>query len=505
MILSPDLHDIETSAQSGAERRIARLLHSIPSADAVAFHSIKLRSHEYKQMAEADFVVLWKGVAIVIEVKGGGVKKFEGAWYSIDRNGDPHRLGTSPMEQARSAMFALKKILDEDGLGWFPAAAVVVTPDIDGPPSSPEWKSSHWLAKDSMTGAVLASALDVIAKTAPAAPRNARPARAQELRARLFGEFSRLPVIDAQRGAVIDEQNTATEEQARVLAGLAKNQRIVVRGGAGTGKSVVLAEAAKQEAEAGRSVLVTFRSKGLRGFFEPRLAGRDIEILEFDSLSTTRRFDAVLVDEAQDLMSAEAMDILDRLVIGGRSHGRWRMFLDPNNQAQVHGRFDADVLELVASDAMEYNLSKNVRNTRAIVHMVQEYLGADVGDPGIVNGERIRWEWTPEGGTLGRALELAKELKRDGVRPIDVWVIPVSADGDFDESHDGFRVLSPRVGKGLEAEHVIVCDLPAVYDDATLAALYVAVTRARVTLQVVASPADKKRLQALERVAGRTS
>jgi len=505
VILSPDLHDIEASAQSGAERRVARLLHSIPSADAVAFHSVKLRSHEYKQMAEADFVVLWKGAAIVIEVKGGGVKKFDGAWYSVDRNGDPHRLGTSPMEQARSAMFALKKILDEDGLGWFPGTAAVVTPDIDGPPSSPEWKSTHWLAKESMTGAALASALDVIAKSAPAAPRNARLARTDELRTRLFGEFSRLPVIDAQRGAVIDEQNTATEEQARVLAGLAKNQRILVLGGAGTGKSVVLAEAAKQEADAGRSVLVTFRSPGLRSFFEPRLVGREIEILEFDALATTRRFDVVFVDEAQDLMSAEAMDVLDRVVIGGRSDGRWRMFLDPNNQAHVHGRFDADVLELVASDAMEYDLSKNVRNTRAIVHMVQEYLGADVGNPGIVNGERIHWEWTSESETLGPALELAKGLKRDGVRPVDIWVIPVSVDSDFDESRDGFRVLSPRVGKGLEAEHVIVCDLPAEYDDASLSAFYVAVTRARVTLHVIAGQADKKRLQTLERINGRKS
>ncbi|MFP7761414.1 NERD domain-containing protein [Marisediminicola sp. LYQ85] len=505
MILSPDLHDVETSAQSGAERRIARLLHAIPSAEAVAFHSVKLRSHEYKQMAEADFVVLWKGAAIVIEVKGGGVKKFDGAWYSVDRNGDPHRLGTSPMEQARSAMFALKKILGEDGLGWFPAAAAVITPDIDAPPSSPEWNSTHWLAKDSMTGAALASALDIIAKSAPASPRNVRLARTEELRARLFGEFSRLPVIDAQRGAVIDEQNTATKEQARVLAGLAKNQRIIVLGGAGTGKSVVLAEAAKQEAEAGRSVLVTFRSPGLRRFFEPLLLGREIQIVEFDALSTSRRFDVVLVDEAQDLMSAEAMDVLDRVLVGGRSRGRWRMFLDPNNQAQVHGRFDADVLELVASDAMEYDLSKNVRNTRAIVHMVQEYLGADVGDPGIVNGERIHWEWTAESPTLGAALEVARELKRDGVRPADVWIIPVSADSDCDESRDGFRVLSPRVGKGLEAEHVVVCDLPAVYDDATLAALYVAVTRARVTLHLVASEADKKRLKALERIVGRES
>jgi superfamily I DNA/RNA helicase len=128
-----------------------------------------------------------------------------------------------------------------------------------------------------------------------------------------------------------------------------------------------------------------------------------------------------------------------------------------------------------------------------------------VGDPGIVNGERIQWKWTEPNETFDSALELAKGLKREGVRATDIWIIPVSAENEFDELRDGFRALSPRVAKGLEAEHVIVCELPTVYDDEALAALYVGVTRARVTLHVAASQQDKKRLQALERWAGHKS
>jgi hypothetical protein len=502
VILSPDLHDIQRTARSDAELRVARLLQGIPDADSVAFHSVKLRSHQYKQMAEADFVILWKGVAIVVEVKGGGVKKFEGVWYSVDRNGDSHRLSSSPMEQGRSAMFALKDILREDGLGWFAAEAIVITPDVAVPPASPEWKATHWLGKESMAAAALTAAFNRVVKSTPSAPRVARTARIDDLRTRLFGQFSRLPVIDAQRGAVIDEQNVATDDQARVLAGLARNQRIMVLGGAGTGKSVVLAEAAKQEVEAGRSVLVTFRSPGLHRFFEPRLTGRGIEIVAFDDLTSERQFDVLLVDEAQDLMSAEAMDLLGRVVVGGLSGGRWRMFLDHNNQAQIHGRFDPDVLELVGFDATEYCLNLNVRNTRAIVHMVQEYLGADVGDPGIVNGERIQWEWTEVGATLDAALTCARRLKKDGVHPADVWVIPVTAESALDETREGFRVLSPRTAKGLEAENVIVCDLPKEFNGEAMSAFYVAVTRARVTLHIVGTGTDKKRLQSLVRSRG---
>lgn len=503
MILSPDLIDIEQTAQSDAERRLARLLHAIPDREAVAFYSVKLRSHAYKQMAEADFVILWKGVAITVEVKGGGVKKFEGGWYSTDRHGDSHRLSSSPMEQARSAMFALKNILREDKLGWFAAEAIVVTPDIAAPPSSTEWKATHWLARDSMSVQAMTAALDEVAKKAPSASHGVKLASTSDLRTRLFGEFSRMPMLDAQRGAVLDEQNVATDGQARVLAGLAKNSRLMVLGGAGTGKSLVLAEAAKQEAAAGRSVLVTFRSPGLRAFFEPRFEGRPIEVVPFDDLTHERQFDVLLVDEAQDLMSADAMDLLDRVCRGGRSAGRWRMFLDPNNQTHVDGSFDPDVFDLVGADALEYDLSLNVRNTRAIVHMVQEYLGADVGDPGIVNGDRIQWKWSSDVATLDLALDLAKSLTKNGVRASDIWVIPVTGSRDLDEFRDGIRVLGPRSAKGLEAEHVIVCDLPDQFDGPGLSNFYVAVTRARVTLHVVASEADKKQLQTIGHANGR--
>ena len=68
-------------------------------------------------------------------------------------------------------------------------------------------------------------ALDAVATSARGAPAGVPVARAAEIRERLFGEFSRMPVVDAQRGAVIDEQDSATEEQARVLAGLARSPK----------------------------------------------------------------------------------------------------------------------------------------------------------------------------------------------------------------------------------------------------------------------------------------
>jgi len=502
MILSPTLADIERSAQSDAERKIARILSAIPEPDCVAFWSKKLRTHPTKQQSEADFVILWKGVVLVIEAKGGGVKKFEGRWYSSDRRGDWHLLRESPMDQAQSAAYALREILRSMNAGWVRLGAMVVTPDIEHPPESIEWKGSQWLAKESMNRGGLAAGLDAAkADLRPPSP-GAKVESLAKVRDALFGEFALLPVIDAQRGAVIDEQNLATFGQARVLSGLSRNQRILVRGGAGTGKSLVLAEAAKQEAEEGRSVLITFRSPGLRSLFESRVSGSRVAVKSFDELDAGEKCDVLLVDEAQDLMSADAIDRLDQALTGGIAGGRWRMFLDHNNQAQVDGRFDPEVLELVSAEAMDYSLNTNVRNTKAIVHVVQEYLGADVGDPGIVNGERIQWHWVEGADGVVEANTLAQDMKATGTPASSIWIIPVEGYPDADSVDHGIRVVSPKIAKGLEADHVIVCDLPTIFDDAAIAAFYVAVTRARVTLHIVATQADKKRLRALVRARG---
>ncbi|MFQ1003916.1 NERD domain-containing protein [Modestobacter sp. SSW1-42] len=500
MILVPDLTDIVKECDSDAERLVARLLAGINGVpDAVAFHSVKLRSHAYKQQAEADFVVLWKGVVVVVEVKGGGVRKAEGVWYSVDRRGDWHRLSTSPMEQARSAMYALRGILEEEGVGWIAHEALVITPDIDAPPHAVEWEPTHWLAKDDMSVAGLQAALDAVVARSKEAPAGRRKARADVLRARLFGEFTRMPVIDAQRGAVLEAQNRATEDQARVLASLARNQRMMILGGAGTGKSLVLAEAAKQEASQGKRVLITFHSPSLLRFFEQRVTDRAIEVLPFDALTPGAEYDAVFIDEAQDLMTPESMDRLDSILAGGRASGRWRMFLDPNNQAHVDGRFDRDVYEIVTAEASSFDLDRNVRNTRSIVHVVQEYLGADVGDPGIVHGERVQWHWCSPPADVDEASDVARRLVAEGAPRSDLWIIDVNSDAVPTSTRDGVTLTSPRYAKGLEAEHVIVCNLPRAFDDAGMAAFYVAVTRPRVSLHVVASDEDRKALQALVR------
>lgn len=500
MILSPDLTTILATATSDAERRVARLLvHVDGGPDAVAFHSVKLRSHRRKQQAEADFVVLWKGVVVVFEVKGGGVRCVEGQWWSIDRRREWNRLHEPPMDQANGAKTALREILKEDGLGWYADQHAVITPDVDDLDRAIGWYPSHWLVAGDMTVEGLTRGLDEIVSRAPQPPHRTRRAPMREVRERLFGEFTRLPRIDVQRGAVLEEQSRATSGQARYLEGLDRTPRLVVLGGAGTGKSLALAEGAKQEADRGRSVLVTFRSPGLASFFEALVVDRGIDVIPFDQLAADRRYDAVFVDEAQDLMSAAAMDRLDAVVAGGRAAGRWRMFLDPNNQAHIDGEFDQDVHDLVLDEAVTFELPMNVRNTKPIVHVVQSYLAADIGDPAIVHGEELHWHEVPAPADVTAAQAVAEELIEQGVNPNSIWLVDCSSSKPPLRDRRGLLVTGPRHAKGLEADRVIVCNLPETFDEVGTAAFYVAVTRARVALHLVISVQDRKRLQTMLR------
>jgi len=133
-----------------------------------------------------------------------------------------------------------------------------------------------------------------------------------------------------------------------------------------------------------------------------------------------------------------------------------------------------------------------------MVHVVQEYLRADVGDPGVVHGERVKWLTTDHEVTASDGVEIAVQLVNDGAPRADIWVIDPRSVA-VPKTVRGIVVTSPRFAKGLEAEHVVVCGLPDALDAAGTAAFYVAVTRARVSLHVVLSKNDRRRLQQLVR------
>ncbi|MDO4239353.1 MAG: NERD domain-containing protein [Micrococcus sp.] len=514
MQLKPPLSSIRARAKSKAEVLVAERLAEIDlGPKASAYWSVALAGHSSKKQAEADFVIVHDDIMLVVEVKGGGVEHHSGEWFSIDRNGGVHALRESPISQALGAGRALQKKIGQDNAYWVRWDACVITPDIRKIPAGLGWDPGKWLCGPDLPTERLQGALRHMIDSVEPAPHGWRGGhvRHANLVAWLDGSLIVPPSEYSTTDLIVELQLKATQDQAAALANF-ETYQLMVTGGAGTGKTLTMVELARREAEMVRRdgekqrVLVTFRSRGLLDLIEPLLEQYpNVDVLPFSGLSAEKKYDVVLVDEAQDLMNAQDMDSLTQAVHGGFDHGRWKIFLDPNNQAHVDGLFDADIFDLLKAQATAtLRLSTNVRNTRPVVVTLQDLLEADLGDPGIVNGERPFWDGKSTG-DLKAAAQRARDLVAEGVAKERICLIDCSSTDQSDFTQDGFRVVSPRTIKGLEAHHVVAFGLPTEIDSAARSHLYVALTRPRISLSILATPEQYRTLGSLSSPKGNGS
>lgn len=499
-------------AQSHAERKVAELLTAIRSDDGVAYHSVHLPRHRKQVMGEADFVVLWKGSILVLEIKGGRIGRTEsGLWYSMDRHGIQHPLRRSPWVQAKDAAFALLDTLTKqvDGYGW-PFAYAVVTPDQNLAPDA-EWVPQQHIGLKRMTPTELERSVDALARLARTPPNDPDYPRRQNLRptANLASVYTHLRrEVDAMRTVpdtemLIDRSIvTMTNEQIDAMRTFERNRRVLVLGGAGTGKTVVAIEAARRAVADGSSVAFACGSQGVLKFASELLIDSTVQLVPFDSIPDEPVFDVVVVDEAQDLMNLEDMSRLSESLRGGLQKGRWWMFLDPNNQTHLTGVFDESVYREIQAEAIIVDLTKNVRNARTVVTAVQSYLGVDLGSPRIGEGPNVS---LMEAGSDEEAYRLLdgriSELLAQGVSRKKITIITAAsepsksilASGEYPPStyttgSHSYEVATAADIKGLEREHIIVLDVAELDTPRGCAGSYVAMTRPRYSLYVISSP-----------------
>ncbi|SDH44280.1 nuclease-related domain-containing DEAD/DEAH box helicase [Agrococcus jejuensis] len=487
---------------TGSERLLADLLRKMDRPNGLAIYSTSLRKARGKREAEADFIVLWDGAVLVLEVKGGTVgRDASGDWW-LDSPPRPRRAIQPPMDQARVEMYALRDLIrDLDGIDLRDAMTyAVVTPYTQAPPEDVGWHPVQWIGSDTLRSTSLAEALDALAGSV----RQRYPTDAPELqwlRERLTREFIGVANHRVAYDAVRDEQDRMTGDQARFFLAMRGVRRSMLLGGAGTGKSLMLVMAARQHSLAGRNVLVTCKSRSLLPMFESQLAGTPVVVAATGDLaSLDAEFDVVLVDEAQDLMNEIDIGLIFSKVRGGYEDGEWTLALDPNNQAHVQGAFSGETYEQIADGHPSFPLTLNVRNTSEMVVAVQANLHADIGAPTIAHGRAIRWEDIDEHDDLEVRVQrivasIATAVDVDSAD--EVVVISAAGPSESEPADTGRRqiagvpYLAAHEAKGLEFDHVVVVDVPRRPTTADLAATYVAMTRARISLTVVLSAASR--------------
>ena len=227
--------------------------------------------------------------------------------------------------------------------------------------------------------------------------------------------------------------------------------------------------------------------------------------------SGTDKFDALVVDEGQDILNMDALDHLDSCLRGGMSGGRWCFFHDANNQTGLCGAYVPDAYDYLESfGPVRIPLTTNCRNTSPILQRIQGALNADLGYSVVGDGPEVREIHAADKEEAIQALE--NELRDLGFgEGFSLGDIVVLSPFQFAQSsisflpkdlRDSISVMddaSPRnphrqtIGfaqtgqfKGLESEVVVLIDMPVPgYSENLRSHHYVGMSRARALLSMI--------------------
>jgi len=528
------------------EKHVRDLLEQLHfGVDAVCLHSLDVSEHQYKQWSELDYVLISREGVLVLEVKGGIVSFEDGIWTYANGRGQSRRNTEGPFRQAQLGMWSLKKmVVNHFGesappsnlfFGWG-----VVFPFTRWTYETPE-----------MPRSVVADERDCADKTAfysylkqvygywqsksGGRHRGNRVTKHQmdELLEYLRPNFCCVSPVGVVEKQTDERRLRLTRKQWEMLEQLRQNKRILCTGGAGTGKSVLAQATTRAEVAAGRKVLFVVGDSIFAAFLRRGLKSPSVEVIDrqalnlFSALPESERpkFDVLVVDEGQDLLAQPYLESLDKLCKGGIDSGRWRWFMDINNQADIWQAATKDAeRRLYASEPTQVLLDLNVRNTVEIVENVQQNLGADIGNvesQGL--GFPVRYDLVSDRVSEARKLQhiIRKWVDENGVEPADITILsPLEfeksiartvLEGPGSTVHIihapesvaqlgtlGITFSSVRRFKGLENKYIVLVDLDYLDTGKTgESELYVAMTRAYVQLNLLVGPVFDERLERL--------
>lgn len=502
---------------------------------------------------EADFTLVSPTLGIlVVEVKGGGVK-FEpstGLWHSVDRNGQANLI-KDPFKQAQRERHALAYQITghaswrQFGGSQFRLGHAVVFPDINdanpllGPDRQrdfiginadltdvPRWVARVMQFWQRPTDTVLGGRGARVVEDILCSPIDVRA------------------VLRVSVEQVEERRIRLTAEQAKVLRTLGGRRRAVVSGGAGTGKTLLAVEKAKQLAAEGLSVLLLCYNRpladslahGLRGtplitaqsfhqFCDQRArmaitAGRDViqearnaypgaaEQHYFDTqlpfalaLSSEvldEKFDALVIDEAQDFSEEYWFGI--EMLLRDQASGQLYIFIDENQT--IYPRKGT-----LPVDDEPYHLTSNCRNTAPIHEAGYRFYKGKAVDVPDLHGLEVTWSASDPVDAQADAVcrRVHQWVAVEGLDAHDVAVLIAKRPKGY-----CYELLQPRLDtagvrwvnethgvagavlldtfsrfKGLEAQAVVLWLGDEVVDEEAWETVYVGVTRAKSLLAVV--------------------
>lgn len=535
-------------------------------ADWVAIHSLDLAPWNSNRRTEIDFVVIAPELGIMcIEVKSHGTIEFyDDRWH-------PESIKRSPFKQAADARHAFHRALTKLAPAYarIPIVHCCIFPNATFDLQDNLSVTQHELIdmrrfRSFRTGNDFCA--DLVSRMRESTSSDPQLKRLEEkLDAATVDDIVRR-CVPAQKRRVgqreeIERREFAMmqilrDQQQPVLQLTQLNQRVVVSGGAGTGKTLIAMEVARRAADSGRRVaLVCFNQlvgermkRELAGYSPLLVVDRAIKLMAMlagvaipakptpqfwdqtlpseienkltdPTLRLNAVFDYLVVDEAQDLAARPRLwDCLMQFLTGGADTGSFALFGDFENQV-LHDR--GQVQETLAwlqahGPVAHWHLGENCRNFRIVAETAVRLSGFDraiysdyLRGVGSISNYDIRFygDWDTQRELLRNLL---RRLKGEGYRPHEIAVLSFSAaDQSAAESisAEGFSLRPAWQGmgtgytsvssfKGMESKVVIITDVRLGDVTASRELFYVGMTRATESVFVLAEDSSRSILSA---------
>jgi hypothetical protein len=539
------------------ERDVFNLLASGPD-DWVALHSLDLAPWNRNLRTEIDFVVIVPDTGILcIEVKSHDHISFDGyRWY-------PETIKRSPFKQASDGRHTFYRRLSEVAPQFkhvpvvhcciFPRAAFEMTTNL----SVPQWELMDLRAFGSFNSgdefcadlrARMGQSIRADARITPL--RNSlTPGQIDAIvnvcvPVRKFSPDAR----DEIRRREEEVEKILREQQKPVLQLAALNDRVIVSGGAGTGKTLIATEVARRAAEqghrvallcynqlvgdwvrqkiekgkpilpnliAGRAIRVMAEMTGVRipdnptrEYWEGQLPQELEERLTDPDFKAAASFDYLVLDEAQDILSKPRLwQCLTQFLSGGESQGAFALLGDFEHQ--VLGERETMQAALAALDEcnrpVRWKLSENCRNYPIVGSTAVRLAG--FADPvysgylrtggGLHNYDIFFYDH--EQAQLDKLSQWLSEFRAQGYKPAEITILSFRADhlSAASRLNPGLKVrpawqsgthtayASVHAYKGLENKVVILTDVVLDDNDCHRDLFYTGMTRATESVRIL--------------------
>ena len=536
--------------KSNAEKKMYNILQDLNLKNAYILHSLGLPKHNHKAYGEIDFVIVCEYGVACLEIKGGRVECRDGNWYFTDRYGIERTKYEGPFAQVVGNMYSLDKILKDkfhnsNRLSNITMACGVVFPDIKfehtGQECIPE------ITYDNSTSDITSHVDGVFRYWEGRKHKEKAKLSIQDIKNIvnfLRGDFVFVPMLSDRLNSLEQKLIRLTYEQTQLMQALSMNAHLMIEGKAGTGKTLLATDYAGRQADTGNKVLYLTFNKNLANnvnvqigkiknlkvinihalfgeyvkvdteklnanpakYFSEELPEEVLDYLselsdnEIEKLS----YDVLVMDEGQDILKPVYLYILDTLLKGGLDKGKWAIFYD-SDQNIYNPEYDAGMEIIEGYHSAHFKLSINCRNTVQIGTYSSDLSGIKLDEFIRENGEEvIKVRYTDLTDYKNRVDVILKELKKEKVNLKDVVFlaphryknsslseiyVEVNEIGKavIDEGKEIPYFSTIQGFKGLDSKIVILVDIEDIKPENYSRFIYIAGTRARTLLYVVAS------------------